>query len=125
MCYGDTLIDIDLNKYINFYLSSKKKITVASYQLETSFGIFGIENQTQVVDFEEKPALNIWFNVGYFIFNYNNFNLFKKFSKFKELLKFLSKKKVMKVYKHRGKHITINTLAELEKAKKISTKFIK
>ena len=31
----------------------------------------------------------------------------------------------MKVYKHRGKHITINTLAELEKAKKISTKFIK
>ncbi len=125
VCYGDTLIDIDLNKYINFYLSSKKKITVASYQLETSFGIFGIENQTQVVDFEEKPALNIWFNVGYFIFNYNNFNLFKKFSKFKELLKFLSKKKVMKVYKHRGKHITINTLAELEKAKKISTKFIK
>ena len=55
VCYGDTLIDIDLNKYINFYLSNK--ITVASYQLETSFGIFGIENQTQVVDFEEKPAL--------------------------------------------------------------------
>ena len=91
MCYGDTLIDIDLtNTLIFIYLA--KKITVASYQLETSFGIFGIENQTQVVDFEEKPALNIWFNVGYFIFNYNNFNLFKKFSKFKELLKFLSKK---------------------------------
>ena len=79
VCYGDTLIDIDLNKYINFYLSNKKKITVASYQLETSFGIFDIKNQDQVVDFNEKPSLNIWFNVGYFIFNYNNFNLFKKF----------------------------------------------
>ena len=30
----------------------------------------------------------------------------------------------MKIYTHRGKHITINTLAELEKAKKIFTKFI-
>jgi len=37
VCYGDTLIDIDLNKYINFYQSSKKKITVASYQLKSSF----------------------------------------------------------------------------------------
>ena len=33
VCYGDTLIDINLNSYINFYLSNKKKITVASYQL--------------------------------------------------------------------------------------------
>ena len=31
----------------------------------------------------------------------------------------------MKAYKHFGKHITVNTLAELEKAKKVSTNFIK
>ncbi len=125
VCYGDTLIDIDLNKYILFYLSNSKKITVASYKLESSFGIFDIKNQDQVVDFNEKPSLNIWFNVGYFIFNYNDFNLFAKFKKFKDFLKFISKKKIMKIYKHYGKHITINTLAELEKAKNISTNLIK
>lgn len=125
VCYGDTLIDIDLNKYINFYLSNKKKITVASYQLKSSFGIFDIKNKDQIIDFKEKPSLNIWFNVGYFIFNENNFHFFNKFDKFKKLLKYLSKKKIMKTYKHFGKHITINTLAELEKAKKISTNLIK
>ena len=31
----------------------------------------------------------------------------------------------MKTYKHFGNHVTINTLAELEKAKKISVNFIK
>ena len=31
----------------------------------------------------------------------------------------------MKTFKHYGNHITVNTLAELEKAKKISNKFIK
>jgi len=125
VCYGDTLIDVDLNKYILFYLSNKKKITVASYQLESSFGIFDIKNQNQVVDFNEKPSLNIWFNVGYFIFNQSDFNIFKKFKKFKDFLKFKSKKKAMKTYKHYGKHVTINTLAELEKAKNISTNLIK
>ena len=125
VCYGDTLIDLDLNKYIRFYLSNKKKVTVASYQLESSFGIFDIIKKNQIIDFKEKPSLNIWFNVGFFIFNQNNFNLFNKFNKFKDFLKFLSKKKLMIAYKHFGKHITINTLAELEKAKKDSTNLIK
>ncbi len=125
VCYGDTLIDINLNSYINFYLSNKKKITVASYQLESSFGIFDMDNKNQIIDFREKPSLNIWFNVGYFIFNQNNFDLFNKYKKFKDFLKFLSKKKAMKTFKHYGKHITINTLAELEKAKKASTNLIK
>ena len=125
VCYGDTLIDINLNKYIRFYLSNKNKVTVASFQLESSFGIFDIIKKNQIVNFREKPSLNIWFNVGFFIFNENNFNLFNKFNKFKNLLKFLSKKKLMKAYKHFGKHITINTLAELEKAKKSFNQFDK
>ena len=29
----------------------------------------------------------------------------------------MAKKKLMKTYKHRGNHITVNTLEELEKAK--------
>ena len=40
VCYGDTIIDLNLNKYIQFYSKNLNKITVASYQLESSFGIF-------------------------------------------------------------------------------------
>ena len=51
------------------------------------------------------------------MFSYDKFKYFKKFKKFENLLIFLSRKKIIKTFKHRGKHITINTLTELEKAK--------
>lgn len=125
ICYGDTLIDINLNKYINFYLKNINKISVATYRLETGFGIFDIRKNSKIVNFKEKPLLDIWFNVGYFIFSSKNFKLFNKYKKFKDLIKFLSRKKLLSAYKHTGNHITINTLAELEKAKKIAVNFIK
>jgi glucose-1-phosphate cytidylyltransferase len=125
ICYGDTLIDININKYIKFFMSHPKKVTVASYQLDSSFGIFNIQKKNQIIDFKEKPILDIWFNVGYFLFSVNNFKLFSKFKKFKDLLKYLSRIRAMKTYKHFGNHVTVNTLAELEKAKKISVNFIK
>ena len=125
VCYGDTVIDINLNKYIQFYSKNINKITVASYQLESNFGIFEIKKKNIITNFKEKPLLDIWFNVGYIFFSSKNFFFFNKFKKFKDLIKFLSRKNYMKTFKHSGNHVTVNTLAELEKAKKISNKFIK
>ena len=59
------------------------------------------------------------------MFSSSYFKLFDKFKKFENLIKYLSRKKNMKTYKHVGNHLTINTLAELEKAKKVSVKFLK
>ena len=118
VCYGDTMVDINLDQYIKFYISNIKKITMASYQLKSSFGILEIGKNDNVINFREKPKLDIWFNVGYFMFPYDKFKYFKKFKQFEKLLIFLARKKIIKTYKHRGKHITINTLTELEKAKK-------
>ena len=118
VCYGDTMVDINLNQYIKFYLKNIKKILVASYQLKSNFGILDVNKNNNVTDFKEKPALDIWFNVGYFIFSSEKFYLFSKFKKFQNLLKFLSKKNLMRTYKHVGNHITVNTIAELEIAKK-------
>jgi len=123
VCYGDTMINLDFNKYLKFYLSIKKKILITSYQLTSNFGILDIKKNDNVVGFEEKPTLDIWFNVGYLMFSSDKFHYFKKFKKFKNLLNFLSNQKKMKAYKHIGKHITINTIAELEKAKKEIKKF--
>ena len=89
ICYGDTIIDINLNNYINFYQKNFNKITVASYQLESSFGIFEIKKKNIITNFKEKPLLDIWFNVGYIFFSEKNFFFFNKFKKFKELIKFL------------------------------------
>jgi glucose-1-phosphate cytidylyltransferase len=123
VCYGDTMVNIDLNKYIKFYLNNIKKILVASYQLKSGFGILDIVKNNDVVDFKEKPILDIWFNVGYFIFSSDRFYFFKKFKRFQDLLRFLSKKNLMRAYKHNGNHITVNTVTELEIAKQKIKKF--
>ena len=123
--FQQVLIDINLNRYIKFYQSNLNKVIAASYQLESNFGIFNIKKNNQIIGFDEKPLLNIWFNVGYIMFSSAYFKFFNKFKKFENLIGYLSRKKNMKTYKHVGNHITINTLAELEKAKKISVKFVK
>ena len=69
--------------------------------------------------------MDIWFNVGYLLFSPENLKYLKKFRKFEDLITFLSKKNLMKTFKHNGNHITINTLTELEKARRISGKFFK
>ena len=123
VCYGDTMVNLNLNKYINFYLSNIKKVLITSYQLKSNFGILDVNNNDDVVNFNEKPKLDIWFNVGYLMFTSDQFHYFKKFTIFQNLLKYLSRKKIMKTYKHKGKHITINTVTELEKAKQEIKKF--
>ena len=92
VCYGDTIIDINLNQYIKFYLKNFKKIVVASYQLESSFGVFDIKKKNIITNFQEKPLLDIWFNVGYIFFHLVilNFLINLKISRFNKI--FIKKK---------------------------------
>jgi len=124
LCYGDTLVDINLNKLIQFYLKDKNKFVVSSYQLKSSFGILDTNDKNIVTGFKEKPKLGIWFNVGYFVFSNKYLKILKKFKKFKNFLFYLAKKKNMKNFKHTGKHITVNTISELEEAKIQIKKFL-
>ena len=124
LCYGDTLVDININKLIQFYLKDKNKFIVSSYQLKSSFGILDTNNKDIVTRFREKPKLGMWFNVGYFVFSNKYLKILKKFKKFENFLFYLAKKKNMKAFKHTGKHITVNTISELEEAKTQIKKFL-
>ena len=124
VCYGDTLVDINLDKLINFYLVNNNKIIISSYELKSSFGILDIDNNDFVKQFKEKPNLGIWFNIGYILFSKNFNKMLEKFDKFENFLDHCSNKNLMKSYKHRGKHITINTITELENAKLEINKFL-
>ena len=124
LCYGDTLVNINLNKLIQFYLKDKNKFIVSSYQLKSSFGILDMNDKNIVTRFREKPKLGMWFNVGYFVFSNKYLKILKKFKKFENFLFYLAKKKNMKAFKHTGKHITVNTISELEEAKIQIKKFL-
>ena len=91
---------------------------MTSYELKSSFGIVKMNNNNEIVNFIEKPNLNIWYNVGYFVFNKKFEAITKKYKTFKNFLEDMAISKNMKSYKHKGQHITINTISELEEAKK-------
>ena len=119
LCYGDTLLDININNLINFHLKNKKTSTMSIFQTKTNFGIVKFNSKNLITEFAEKPNLNLWINVGYFIFDRDELIKFSyKFEKFKILLNHLGKYKKLKVFKHNGKHITINSALELDDAKK-------
>jgi glucose-1-phosphate cytidylyltransferase len=119
ICYGDTLLDIDINKLIRFHQKNKHTSTMSIFETKTNFGIVKFDSNNIITKFAEKPNLNLWINVGYFIFDRDELIKFSsKFSTFKHLLNFLGKNSKIKVFKHRGKHITINSAVELDVAKK-------
>jgi len=125
VCYGDTLVDININKLIKFYLLNREKIIISSYELKSSFGILNIDKKNNnVFGFKEKPNLDVWFNIGYIIFSQKFKNMLFKYKQFEFFLYSCAKKKLMKSYKHFGRHITINTITELENAKYQINKFV-
>ena len=119
ICYGDTLVDINLDHLINFHKKLDKLPTMSVFETKTNFGVVKFNSKNIVTKFLEKPNLNLWINVGYFIFKKTELQKYcNNFSTFKDLLDYLGKSKKIKAFKHNGKHITINTVIELDDAKK-------
>ena len=67
--YGDGLADINLEQLNYFHESHKKLATVTTVQPTSRFGIMEVGNNGEVQDFKEKPQLEGWINIGFFIFN--------------------------------------------------------
>ena len=124
VCYGDTLVDLSIDKLLKFHSKNRNLSTISTYETKTNFGIVNFNSKGLVTSFKEKPNLNLWINVGYFIFEKNKLLKYcNSFKSFKNLLIYLGKKKKIKAFKHFGNHITINTAIELEEAKRNIKKF--
>ena len=113
VCYGDTLANIDIKKLIQFHNSHDGEVSVSSYQLQSQFGILKTNKENLVIEFLEKPKLDAWINIGYFIFE-NSTNLVK--NNFADFIEYLAKSEKLYCFKHRGLHITVNTIKELKEA---------
>ena len=118
MCYGDTLADVDLNKMIDYHHSHDGILTMTSYPLQSSFGILDIMESGKVTSFVEKPVLDKWINIGYFYFNQSCIHYVKESTSFVGFLHERIARREMYSFKHRGIHITVNTITELHEAEK-------
>ena len=84
MCYGDTIVDINIDKLINFFALNQSKIILSSYNLQSQFGLMKISKSGKVRSFVEKPKLNFYFNIGYFLFKKENLKHMKPFKSFQK-----------------------------------------
>lgn len=65
--YGDGLADVDIDALRSFHQQSGRLATVTTVQPFSRFGVMDVQANGQVISFKEKPRLEGWINVGFFI----------------------------------------------------------
>jgi glucose-1-phosphate cytidylyltransferase len=65
--YGDGLADVDVRALVEFHRDSGRLATVTTVQPSSRFGIMNVDQMGLVRSFAEKPKLEGWVNVGFFI----------------------------------------------------------
>ena len=66
--YGDGLADVDLRALLEFHRSHGKLATVTTVQPPSRFGVMDVDADGLVERFREKPRVDGWINVGFFVF---------------------------------------------------------
>lgn len=66
--YGDGLANVDINELKATHSTSGRLATVTAMQPTSRFGILDLDNDGKVLSFSEKPALDGWVNIGFFLF---------------------------------------------------------
>jgi len=103
--YGDGVTNINIANLVEFHKSHGKTITISGVHPPARFGEF-IENEDQVISFDEKPQTSVGLiNGGYMVFNRN---LLDHLSQDEDCdfevgpLEKLAKKGEVMVFKHSG-----------------------
>lgn len=65
--YGDGLADVDIEALTAFHKRSECLATVTTVQPTSRFGVMDVATDGRVISFAEKPRLEGWINIGFFI----------------------------------------------------------
>ena len=65
--YGDGLADVDISALLAHHKSTDSIATVTTVQPTSRFGMMDVDDSGKVISFAEKPKMEGWINVGFFI----------------------------------------------------------
>ena len=65
--YGDGLADVNIASLRKHHIGAKTLATVTTVQPTSRFGVMDVDQNGKVVSFAEKPQLDGWINIGFFI----------------------------------------------------------
>ena len=101
--YGDGLADINIEELLEFHKSHGKIATVTTVKPLSRFGVMDISSTGEVTKFREKPQVDDWINIGYFVFEPELFDYLSDDSVLEEEpLRALSNQGELMAYKHSG-----------------------
>lgn len=101
--YGDGIADIDLAALLEYHESHGKIATMTTVQPLSRFGVLDLDEDGSVRQFKEKPQVDGWINIGYFIFESKIFDYLEDNSVLEEEpLRRLADDGQIAAYPHRG-----------------------
>lgn len=101
--YGDGIADVNLKELIECHFASGKSATLTTTQPNSRFGVVDFLEDGTVTNFREKPRVNDWVNIGYFVFESSVFQYLDENSALEESpLRSLAQDSQLNSYKHSG-----------------------
>ncbi len=111
--YGDGIADVDIKGLISFHESHGKIASMTTTQPTSRFGVVDIANDSSVQQFREKPKVNDWINIGYFMFQPEIFDYLEDNSVLEEEpLRRLAAESELSAFKHAGFWQPMDTFRE-------------
>ena len=114
--YGDTLSNVSISALLQSHHSSQRPATVTVWPLKSHFGLFTLDQHSRVETYSEKPVLNYWINIGYFVLSRQALDIVRDSPTFELALSTLVSSNALNAFQHHGLHITVNSRADLEDA---------
>lgn len=113
--YGDGVGNVDINSLIKFHKSHGKLATVTAVNPPGRFGMLSINDNEEVVEFNEKPQHDTtWINGGYFMLDPSVIDFIEhdQISWEEEPLREITKKNELSAFRHLGFWQPMDTLTE-------------
>lgn len=66
--YGDGIADINISDLLEFHDNHGRAATITTTRPSSRFGLVDADENGLVQAFREKPKVNDWINIGYFVF---------------------------------------------------------
>ena len=101
--YGDGIADVKLDELISLHKSQETIATMTTAKPSSRFGVVETSTNSVVTKFREKPILEDWVNIGYFVFEKEIFDYLDPSSVLEEgPLIALSESANLSAYQHNG-----------------------
>lgn len=117
LCYGDTLANVNVGALFGAHWRAGALATVTVYPFKSPFGIVQTHADGEwVSELQEKPVLPHWINIGFVALEQPALDRLEPGTDLVMFLRKLAASRSLRVHRHQGKHLTINTEKERTEA---------